>query len=358
MYPAKNRAAIVLSAVLILTALLFWHGLKKPPAEVPIHTVQILESARSPYYLPQYLALNLGFYKEQNLIVNITTTSQDAIRNALADGRTDIALCGLQKIIFNPHVKHLQPKVFATMGRRDGSLLLSRKEEDFSWRSLEGKTIIGGSHDDSSGIALEEVLRKHGLPPYRKVTIYYNIPDSLRLGAFRAGTGHYIQLLEPDASLAESNGYGKVAASVGEATGEMTVTAYAALPSYIESKPEVIQGFTNAVYKAQFWLSRHSAEEAAAVVAPSFPNLDHEVLLKSIERYRAMGVWAINPEVTKEAYEAFHTAAKNSGEIAAPVPYEKAVITGFAKQALETVVYEQEIEKKKKGVNIFSIPRG
>ena len=357
MRPGRKKALIILSVVLILTASAFltWHRLKTPATVEPVYTVRVLESARSPYYLPQYLALNLGFYEEQNLKVNITTTSQEAVRNALADGRTDIALCGLQKIIFNPHAKDLQPKVFATMGRRDGSLLLSRKDaEDFGWYKLKDKTIIGGSHDDSSGIALEEVLRRYDLPPYRKVIIYYNIPESLRLGAFRAGTGHYIQLLEPDAPLAESKGYGQVVASVGEATGDMTVTAYAALPGYVESKPEVIQRFTNAIYKAQLWLSRHSVEEAAIAVAPSFPNLDYEVLLKCIERYRAMEVWAVSPVVTKEAYEAFHAAAKNAGEIAAPVPYETTVVTDFARQALETVVYEPEVEKEKKKT-IFDI---
>ncbi len=338
----RKKIIIILSVVLVLAAIAYpaWHRLKTPATIEPVYTVRVLESARSPYFLPQYLALNLGFFEEQSLDVNITTTSQEAVRNALADGRTDIALCGLQKIIYNPDAKDLQAKVFATMGRRDGSLLLSRKNtENFQWQELKNKTIIGGAHDDSSGIALEEVLRRHGLPPYRGVTIYYNIPDSLRLGAFRAGTGHYIQLLEPDATLAETKGYGQVIASVGEAAGDMVVTAYAALPGYIETKPEVIQRFTNAIYKAQLWLSLHSAEDAAIAAAPSFPNLDNKVLLKCIERYRAMQVWAASPEVTKESYEAFHAAAKKAGTT---------VVTDFARQAIETVVYASEVEKKKK----------
>lgn len=353
--PVRVKRIIILIVFISIAAFLIGHSLKKPAPAPEVYTVRVLESARSPYFLPQYLALDLGFFKEQGLVVNISTTSPEAIRAALADGRTDIALCGLQKIIFNPDAKGPQPKVFATMALRDGSFLLARKDpEDFQWQKLKDKAIIGGSQDDSSEIALEDVLRRRGLRPYREVTVYHNIPDALRIGAFRAGTGNCIQLLEPDATVAEFKGYGRVAASVGEAAGDMVVTAYAALPGYIEAKPEAIQRFTNAIYKAQLWLSYHSAEEAAAAAAPSFPNLDREILLKSIERYRALKIWSDTPLVPREPYERFYTAAKEAGEIAAPAPYETTVITDFARRAVETVVYTPEEEKPKKK-SIFHI---
>ncbi|MDD4237628.1 MAG: ABC transporter substrate-binding protein [Desulfotomaculaceae bacterium] len=328
------------------------YSFKKPAPVTHIETVRVLESVRSPYFLPQYLALNLGYFKEQDLDVSITTTSQEAIRAALADGRTDIALCGLQKILFNPGAKGPQPKIFATLAGQDGSFLLARKDaEPFLWQNLKDKAIIGGSQDDSSEIALEESLRQQGQSPTRSVTIYHNIPETLRLGAFRAGTGNYIQLLEPAASLAEAKDYGRVAASVGISTGNMVVTAYAALPGYIESKPAIIQQFTNAIYKAQLWLGQHSSEEAAEVVAPLFVNVDRQVLITSIERYRTLGVWSSNPLIPRESYDKFQAAAKKSGEIASLTPYETAVITDFAQQAVETVVYVKEEPKPKK--NLF-----
>ncbi len=326
------------------------HSVKKPAVVEQTLTVRVLESLRSPYYLPQYLAQNLGFFKEQNLNVTINTTSPEAIRAALADGRADIVICGLQKIMFNPASQSPQPKIFAVAATRDGSLLLARADKDmegFSWQDLKHKTIIGSSHDDSSEIALEDVLRKHGLPPYREVTIYYNIPDNLRTAAFCAGTGNFIQMLEPEASLAESKGYGRVVASVGSAAGDMAVTAYAAIPGSIESNPEMFQRFTNAIYKAQLWMSKHSTEEAAEAAAVSFPNLDQTVLLKSIQRYKSLGIWAANPVIPENSYERFHSAAKNAGEIAGKIPYESIVVNDFALNAVQTVVYMPEPEKKK-----------
>jgi len=347
----KLVATIALITLLVLLVAFILYG-RKPAGKQELHTIRVLESARSPYFLPQYLALNLGFFKEQDLDVKITTTSPEAIRAALADHRTDVALCGLQKIIFNPDAPdrvNTAPIVFATMACRDGSLLLARNNDSgFQWQKLRNKTIIGSSHNDSSEIALEEVLRQAGVSPYRQVTIYNNIPETLRIGAYRAGTGNYLQLLEPEATAAEMKGYGQVVASVGAAGDDMTVTAYAALPGYIESHPEIIQKFTNAIYKAQLWLKQHSAEEAARAVYPSFSNLEMQVLIKSIERYGTLRIWADNPVVEREPYERFNTAAKNAGEIAAPVPYDTTVVTSFARQAVETVVYDRETEKKKR----------
>ncbi|MDF9408296.1 ABC transporter substrate-binding protein [Pelotomaculum isophthalicicum JI] len=346
------KIAVIILLIILIVLTLYKSVLKKPAPKQEVHTIRVLESVRSPYFLPQYLALNLGFFKEQDLDVKITTTSPEAIRAALADQRTDVALCGLQKIIFNPDDpgrEKTAPIVFATMACRDGSFLLARKNDsDFRWLDMKDKTIIGSPHNDSSEIALEDVLRKAGILPYRQVTIYHNIPETLRVGAFRAGTGNYLQLLEPEATVAEMKGYGQVVASVGAAGEDMTITAYAALPGYIESHPETIQRFTNAIYKAQLWLKQHSAEEAARAVYPSFSNLEMQVLIKSIERYGTLRIWADNPVVEREPYERFNIAAKNAGEIAAPVPYDTTVVTNFARQAVETVIYVQETEKKKR----------
>lgn len=311
---------------------------KKTAHPKHLYPVSVWESARSPYFLPQYLAVNLGFFEEEGLSVSIYTTSQSAIRAALKDGRAGIVLCGLHNIL--PRSKASEPPavVFAAMGTRDGSFLLKRTGEGWNgWQELWHGSVIGSSHDASSQIALETALRRHGLKPYRDVAVYYNLPESLRLAAFRAGTGSAIQLLEPQASLAEQNGAGQVVASVGEAAGELLVTAYAAPPAYVENHPQVTQSFTNAIMKAQLWLANHSDEEAAGVTAPFFPDLDKETLLKCIARYRSLGIWKNDPTVPPGPFDNFVRAAKGAGEIPFEVPYEKMVAGEFAQKAAQTV---------------------
>ena len=72
-------------------------------------------------------------------------------------------------------------------------------------------------------------------------------------GAFLGGTGDYVTMFEPTASSVEAEGKGYIVAAVGEEAGEMPYTAYFAKKSFIEKNADMIQRFTNAVYKGQKW---------------------------------------------------------------------------------------------------------
>ena len=55
---------------------------------------------------------------------------------------------------------------------------------------------------------------------------------------------------------------------------EMSNTAYFASKSYIEKNSEIIQKFTNAIYKGQLWVESHTPEEIAQAIKPHFPDTD------------------------------------------------------------------------------------
>ena len=108
----------------------------------------------------------------------------------------------------------------------------------------------------------------------------------------------YTTLFEPTATLIEKKGKGYVVASVGAESGYIPYTAYSATKSYIEKNPQVIQKFTNAVYKGMLWVESHTAEEVAKSLQPHFPDADLAILASVVERYRSIGAWAPNPVLT------------------------------------------------------------
>jgi len=85
-------------------------------------------------------------------------------------------------------------------------------------------------------------------------------------GAFAGGDAEYVTLFEPTASMTEKQGAGYIVASIGEEAGDIPYTAYFAKKSYIAENEELIQNFTNAVYKGQKWVEEHSAKEIAEKV--------------------------------------------------------------------------------------------
>lgn len=134
--------------------------------------------------------------------------------------------------------------------------------------------------------------------------------------------------------MTEKQGKGYVVASVGEASGEIPYTAYFTKKSYIEKNPEIIQGFTNAIYEGQQWVKKHSAKEIAEVVQDFFPDTDLEMLETAIQSYKNIDAWNETPVLTKESFEKLEDVMIEAGELLNKVPYEKLVNNSFAEKAI------------------------
>ncbi|WP_243137000.1 ABC transporter substrate-binding protein [Alkaliphilus serpentinus] len=135
----------------------------------------------------------------------------------------------------------------------------------------------------------------------------------------------------------EMEGKGFVVASVGKESGYIPYTAYSARKSYIEKNPDIIQGFTNAVYKGMLWVESHSAEEVAKSIQPHFPDANLDILISVVERYRSIGAWAPNPVLTKDGLDRLQEVMMEAGELDKPVEYDSIVITKFAEKAMESI---------------------
>lgn len=66
--------------------------------------------------------------------------------SAVISGQSDIGLAGPEACIYVYNQgKDDYPRIFAQLTKRDGSFLMGRTDESFSWENLRGKTVIGGA---------------------------------------------------------------------------------------------------------------------------------------------------------------------------------------------------------------------
>ena len=184
---------------------------------------------------------------------------------------------------------------------------------------------------------LEYILENKGIDPDKDLTLTTNIAFSSTAGAFAGGIGDYTVEFEPSATALEEAGTGFVVASLGEASGFVPYTVYMATKSYISLYPEIIQKFTNAIYKGQLWVNEHSSAEIAEVIQPHFPENSIETLTKIVERYKAQDTWKKDPVFEKESLEHIESIMDFSGELESPVDYENFVTTIFAEEAMENI---------------------
>jgi NitT/TauT family transport system substrate-binding protein len=180
-------------------------------------------------------------------------------------------------------------------------------------------------------------LRHNGIEPFEDVNIITNLDFTANAPAFKNGLGDFVQLFEPKASQLEKMGAGKVVASFGELGGEVPYTVYMAQKDYIANNPQVIQKFSNAVYRAQKWTYAHSSQEIAEVIRPFFPNLDFDILVKVVNRYKEQDTWAYNPILSAEELDYWQDIIIEAGELDKKVDYNIIVNTEFAKKAIENL---------------------
>lgn len=132
-------------------------------------------------------------------------------------------------------------------------------------------------------------------------------------------------------------GAGYIVASVGEAAGEIPYTAYFANKSYIEENPDIIQGFTNAIYKGQKWVKSHTASEIAESIASFFPDTDLDMLTASIQSYMDINAWSDTPVLKQESFNLLQTVMKEAGELEKEADYDKVINNSFAEKAIQNI---------------------
>ena len=300
--------------------------------------VRLSEVTHSVFYAPQYVAIELGYFEEADIDLQLTSgEGADKVMTGVISGAVDIGFSGPEAAIYAYNEGKADfAKVFAQVTARDGSFLVGRQPEpDFDWGDLVGSHILPGRKGGVPYMAFEYVLKHAGLDPTNDLLLDNSIQFSAMTGAFLGGTADYVTLFEPAASSIAAEGRGYILASVGEAAGEIPYTAYYALGSYIEKNPALIGRFTQAVYRGQQYVTNHSAEEIAAVIAPQFPDADLAIMAQAIQNYKDIGAYAATPVLSEDAFERLQTVMASAGELARPAPYEALVDNSFAMAAIK-----------------------
>ncbi len=308
--------------------------------EDDLEPIVLSEVIHSIFYAPQYIALNKGFFTEEGLRVTLET-AQGADKGAAAilSGSAHVALFGSEQAVYATKQGASNPIIaFAACTQRDGSFLVGRQTDpDFSWADTAGKVIIGGRKGGIPQLVLEWILKANNVEPFEDVEIIQSIALNATAQAFREGTGDYVQLWEPSPSILEKDGSGAIVAALGEGSGLLPYTTFHATKSFIEQRPDVLQKFTNAIYKAQLWMQEHSPAEIAEALAPSFADTSLEILTTVVQRYQELDAWASNPILPQEWFDQLQRIMIEGGELDTPVDYHLIVNTEFAEEAVRTI---------------------
>lgn len=303
-----------------------------------LQKITVNEVTHSVFYAPQYVAINLGFFKEEGLDIElINGGGADKVMTSVLSNQVDIGFAGPEAAVYIYNEgKEDYAEVFAQVTKRDGSFLLARENTDnFAWTDLKGKHVLPGRKGGVPYMTLEYVLKKNGIDVINDLNLDTSISFDAMNSSFVGGTADYVTSFEPAASNLEKEGAGYIVASVGAATEEIPYTAYFAKKSYIEENSDIIQKFTNAIYKGQVWVNEHSPEEIAEAVLVSFPDSDKDLITKVIENYKKIDVWNTTPIMSEDSFNLLQEVIVEAGELETLAPYDKVVNNSFAEKTIK-----------------------
>ncbi|MBQ1271390.1 MAG: ABC transporter substrate-binding protein [Clostridia bacterium] len=298
-------------------------------------TLRVCEVTHSVFYAPFYAALELGFFEEEGIEIELTNGGgADKVMTAVLAGQSDIGLAGPEACVYVAlEGREDHPVVFGQLTKRDGSFIVGRTDDDFEWSDLEGKTIIGGRKGGMPEMTLEYVMRQNGVIPHEDAAVDTSVQFNMMAGAFTGGSGDYVTLFEPTATEVAEAGKGYILTSVGLESGEIPYTAFFASKSFIEKNGELIQRFTDVIARGQKWVMENSAEDVAKAIADQFPDNDIKTLTTVTQRHKDIDAWNETPVMKKEAFERMQAVMETAGELDERVDFDMLVDNSFAMKA-------------------------
>jgi NitT/TauT family transport system substrate-binding protein len=295
--------------------------------------IKVTEVTHSIFYAPFYVALEEGFFEDEGLTVELTTAwgGDKAMTTLLSDG-ADIALVGSETSIYVQSQGSKDPVInFAQLTQTDGTFLVSREKIDnFTWDQLKGSTFLGQRVGGMPQMVGEFVLKQHDINPHADLKLLQNIDFANIPSAFASGTGDFVQLFEPTASIFEQQGTGHIVASFGSESGKVPYTTFMSKESFLSENESAARKFTAAIYKAQQWVDEKSAREIAESIAPQFNDTDLKLIETVVERYKEQGSFATDPILDVEEWENLQNIMDEAGELPQRIDHKTLVNTTFA----------------------------
>lgn len=161
-------------------------------------TIKLAEVTHSMFYAPLYVAIEEGYFKDENIDLELILTSgADKVSAAVLSGDVNIGFAGPESAIYvykNGEQDYLV--TFAGLTKRDGQFIISRKKNDnFVVSDLYDKEILVGRKGGMPALNFRNGI-KLSKSDINKIKINESVDFASLTGVFLSGVGDYVNLFE------------------------------------------------------------------------------------------------------------------------------------------------------------------
>ena len=297
-----------------------------------LEKITVSEVTHSVFYAPWYVALEDGYFEEEELEVDvILTPGADKVAASVLSGDAQIGFSGPEATIYvynNEEKDYL--KTFAGLTKRDGQFIVGSCDlkNNFKIEDLIGKSTLVGRSGGMPLMVFNYALKNSNID-VKDITLDSSVEFAALSGAFIGGNGDFVNLFEPTASKIEKEGYGCVLASLGELAGVVPYTAYYAKKSYIEENEKIIKSFSKAINKGLTFVKENDSETIAKKIVGQFPDTSLSDLTSIVDRYKTADSWQDNSTLNEEAFDRLQDIMIYNNVLEEKVPFETLVTNQY-----------------------------
>lgn len=295
-----------------------------------VEIVQVAQANEFFLYMPLYLADAKGFFAEEGLKIEITSTGSDDKTFAAIIGGS--ATFGIADPTFVAIAKEqgMGGKVIASIVNGVPFWGVTKNQaipEITDASQLEGYSVATFPSPNTAYTLQRKMFESAGLTPNIKQGSFGTL-----WAMVEAGQADIALELEPNVSLAVQQG-GKVVYSLAEVYGDFAITGVAISEDTATRKPELVQRFVNALQRAETFAHAYP-DSVSYYAAQKFPDLDPTVSANAINRVISTNTLPDNVLISDEAWENAIKLRQEAGEIKSLEGAKSVLDMSFAGKAI------------------------
>jgi NitT/TauT family transport system substrate-binding protein len=283
-------------------------------------------------YMPLYVALDRGFFKEEGLDVKLVSTGGDEKTfTAVSAGNAQF---GVSDPVFAAIARERGQggKVVAQIvgGTPFWIVTYNAKIKPITNPSqLAGLKIAAYTAPSTCYAVTKQILQNGGKPV--KAQIVQGAFGSLQ-AMLKSDQADAAMEIEPVVSTAVASG-GHVIYSPAAQQSDFAFTGLTVSDQFCQEHPEVIQHAVNAIARAMKYIQTDS-KGTFEVAKKEFPETDGKIIISALQRMKAGGTTPKTPILAKNAWNNAIALRKELGDIKGDGAYEENVDMSFVNKAL------------------------
>lgn len=296
--------------------------------------VRVTPSGLSVNYAPDYLAADLGYFREQDLEVDSSVNAGPGsswLADNLVSGKADIAMGGIWIPLMYRH-RIAELPICAVVCSRNPQTIQSRSlADDFRWQDLYDKQFVLPLESTSQWMFLQGAMLEAGVD-LERIQFIRDLHVETTTNLWRAGFGDFYLTTPPLSDELAEDGY-PVATTLAESCGAVPWSVYYSTPDFIARDDDPVGRYAEAVEGAMKWILSHPDTEVAQALQSRFSHVPQSRLASVIGGMKERGVWAGSVTIPEEPFMRYQGMIAAYGLIREPFPFAD-VVTDLASKEL------------------------